>query len=578
MMHWEFPKPEDDPKYKKDYDAVFGEGSFDRDKAAKKEQRQIPKFEDTAPKDPKEYTLNSRFFWDPDKSVGVVEKDGKFVGVACLVAKEVADPASYVKRFGLDFRRDIQWKGISGLLDHLARAPLFKAVLVTSSDVSFDLKPDIPRELEGRMRWLNRNFNYHKATLDALKDDIKLEKELGMFPVSQKTLDREKEENLNANRFLDEKRADESRIQERLRKHAQIKANLFTASLFFYVYTSEFNNSDQAFKEIARKRYAAKMEIVKSYFIKCTDVGDPEIVFTGFIPNPSRLRTYGNIALSENAAGFRSDKDVAIALRKMFTAALEVPKEEFQVEEQIHIPDEKVSQEGPRKAFLGHVLSSVVKDKVTKSRVYFPLDVLTRHCVLYGVTRSGKSLLALILIKEALANGIKVVVFDPHGSLVNRLGEKENLKVYRVHGDITGKLREIYEIASSWEETAELKLLVVLDETRLLRAKNLVNCVNELGKRGVGFVLITQYSTSLPPEVRNVGSYFILSSMTEVEQQRFREVTLHPSSNLISRLPRATSFVFSPYWSGEPFFIRHKSVESTKNVGGKSGKIPHVPI
>jgi hypothetical protein len=105
-----------------------------------------------------------------------------------------------------------------------------------------------------------------------------------------------------------------------------------------------------------------------------------------------------------------------------------------------------------------------------------------------------------------------------------------------------------------------LKFLVVLDETRLLRAKNLVNCLNELGKRGVGFLLITQYSTSLPPEARNVGTYFILSSMTEVEMQRFKDVTLHPSSNLISRLPRATSFVFSPYFYPEPFFVRHRFV------------------
>jgi hypothetical protein len=40
--------------------------------------------------------------------------------------------------------------------------------------------------------------------------------------------------------------------------------------------------------------------------------------------------------------------------------------------------------------------------------------------------------------------------------------------------DITDKLQKIYEEASSWPETNELKLLVVLDETRLLRAKNLV--------------------------------------------------------------------------------------------------------
>ncbi|MFQ5951149.1 MAG: helicase HerA domain-containing protein, partial [Candidatus Geothermarchaeales archaeon] len=302
------------------------------------------------------------------------------------------------------------------------------------------------------------------------------------------------------------------------------------------------------------------MEIVQSYFISCVDVEDPEIVFTGFVPTEDRIRTYGGIALSEDAAGFSSDKDVAIALRKMFTTALEVPKEEFQIDEQIHVPGREVSEEGPGRAFIGYVVRSIVNNQVTKRRVNLPLDALVRHCLILGTTRSGKSMLAYILIREALATGVKVVVFDPHGSIVNRLRAHPNLKTYRVSGSITNKLREIYDAASQWKETNKLRLLVVLDETSLLKAKNLVDCLNELGKRGVSFCLSTQYSTSIPPPARNVGTYFILSSMTEVEMQRFHEVTLHPSSKLISRLPRATSFVFSPYWVGDPFFVRHRTV------------------
>jgi hypothetical protein len=70
----------------------------------------------------------------------------------------------------------------------------------------------------------------------------------------------------------------------------------------------------------------------------------------------------------------------------------------------------------------------------------------------------------------------------------------------------------------------------VLDETRLLKAKNIVYCINKLGKRGVGFILVTQYSTSIPPEIRNVGTYFIMGAISETEIQRFKDVTLHPSS------------------------------------------------
>jgi len=85
--------------------------------------------------------------------------------------------------------------------------------------------------------------------------------------------------------------------------------------------------------------------------------------------------------------------------------------------------------------------------------------------------------------------------------------------------------------------------------------------LNELGKRGVGFVLITQYSTSIPPEARNLGTYFIMAAMSETEIERFREVTLHPSSKLITRLPRATSFIFSPYFYSDPFFVRHRHMK-----------------
>ena len=197
-----------------------------------------------------------------------------------------------------------------------------------------------------------------------------------------------------------------------------------------------------------------------------------------------------------------------------------------------------------------------------KRRVYFPLDVLTGHAILFGKTRTGKSFLSLILIREALKNGIKVIVIDPHGTLTKRLKKNDLLKTIFTMGkrDITKELEEIYQDASTWPETNELKLLVVLDETRLLKAKNLIHCLNELGKRGVGFILITQYSTSIPSEARNVGTYFIMAAMSKREVQRFKDVTLHPSSKLITRLPRAYSFIFSPYFYPEPFFIKHRKI------------------
>lgn len=51
----------------------------------------------------------------------------------------------------------------------------------------------------------------------------------------------------------------------------------------------------------------------------------------------------------------------------------------------------------------------------------------------------------MILIKEALINNIKVIAFDPHGTLYNRLGQHELLKVVFTHGkkDISDELEEI---------------------------------------------------------------------------------------------------------------------------------------
>jgi len=373
-----------------------------------------------------------------------------------------------------------------------------------------------------------------------------------------------KEEKDYARKFLQSVKTLETQIQDYLRPYFLIKENLFAAALFFYVYTSPKDSLRECVEEIVRRKYSVKMEISKTYFVQCSDVKDPIIVFNPELyPFFREYRKYLCLALAKDIAGFNSDKDIGIAVKRMFTTALLVPTEE-PIDEQIHIPSKEISAKGPRKAFLGYVLRSVVKKKVTKKRVYFPLDVLTSHAIIFGKTRTGKSFFSLLLIKEALANGIKVNVFDPHGTLADRLRPNKGLDIVMTHGrsDITSSLQEIFEKASEWPETNELKQLIVLDETRLLRAKNLVYCINELGKRGVGFVLVTQYSTSIPPEIRNVGTYFIMAAMSETEIKRFKDVTLHPSSKLITRIPRATSYIFSPYWYPEPFFIKHRKVSS----------------
>jgi hypothetical protein len=539
------------------YENRFGRGSWGKDHGAI----------DSNDKSPTGFTAYEpivKRYWDHEQAVGVIERDGKFIGIACLVAKEVVEKESFVRRFGLSFEKDVHWHAVSGLLEHLSRSPMFKAVLVTTSRIPFKLEPDIPEQLEGQTNWTRRNYEYHRDQADTLHLDLEQQKASHIFGgINPTYLPKQmKEEQDHARRFLDATRRLESQAQEHLKNFFLIKDNLFAAALFFYVYSDAKDDAETCVAEIENRKYSAKMEILKTYFVKCDDVRDPLIVFNPeFHPFFRELEKYFCITLGQDIAGFNSDKDVAIVLKHFFTTALELPTEE-PIEEQIHIPTEEVSQRITRSALIGYVVESIIKKKFTKRPVYFPLDVLTGHAITYGKTRTGKSFFSLILIREALASNVRVKVFDPHGTLAKRLESSDLLEIHFTKGraDITAELQKIYDSASNWPETNELKLLVVLDETRLLKAKNLIYCLNELGKRGVGFVLITQYSTSIPAEARNVGTYFIMAAMSENEIERFKEVTLHPGSKLITRMPRATCYIFSPYWYGDPFFFKVKTL------------------
>jgi len=542
------------------YEQRYGKGSWERDKAigiSEDRSAQIHGFQ--------EFHDPFKTYWNDEVDVGVLERDNKFIGIACLVAKEVVDKEGFVEKFGLGFGGDVHWKAAPVLLDHLSRSPMFKAVLVTLSKLPFKIEPDIPEELEGRLNWAKRNYEYHKEKADTLKIQIEEQETSGTFggPYPKFLPKQMKEEQDHARYFLEGVEGVEAEIHKHLQPYFLMKENLIAVALFLYVYTNPHENIEDAINEILARKRAAKIEANETYFVKCSDVRDPLIVFNPeFFPSSDDMRKYCCIALTKDVASFEASYSVAGILRKMFSSALELPTEE-PIEEQIHIPTEEVSIPKPKSAFLGYVVSSIIKKKVTKRRVYFPLDILTGHGIIYGKTRVGKSFFCLIIIREALANGIKVTVFDPHGTLANRLRPSDLLRTVFTRGkaDITEELEEIYQEASTWTETNELRLLVILDETRLLKAKNLIHCLNELGKRGVGFILITQYSTSIPPEARNIGTYFIMSAMSETEIQRFKEVTLHPSSKLITRLPRATSFIFSPYWYPEPFFLRHRRLD-----------------
>ena len=165
---------DDYAKYHKwSYEQQFGRGSWDKDHG-------VTDSSDNTPIGLAAYEPEVKRYWDNERAIGIIEKDGKYVGIACLVAKEVVEKESFVRRFGLSFGKDIQWHAVSSLLDHLARSPMFKAVLVTTSRIPFKLEPDIPEALQGRTNWMTRNYEYHKDQADTLKLNLEQQTSSGI--------------------------------------------------------------------------------------------------------------------------------------------------------------------------------------------------------------------------------------------------------------------------------------------------------------------------------------------------------------------------------------------------------------
>ncbi len=257
------------------YDQRYGQGSWDADRGGEESTPQ------TVPTGFTEYLPNVRKYWDEERAIGVLERDGKFLGVACLAAKEVVDKESYVRRFGLSFEKDVQWRSVAGLLDHLARSPTFKAVLVTTSKIPFKLEADVSDDLQGRLNWAERNYNFHKDKSDTLKMHIEAQggRDLGVGTSPLHLPKQMKEEEIHAKKFLDEMRLIEGQIDTHMKPYFQIKENLFAAALFFYVYTDAKESFPDCLREIEARKHSAKQEIMKTYFVSVSDVKDPLIVF-----------------------------------------------------------------------------------------------------------------------------------------------------------------------------------------------------------------------------------------------------------------------------------------------------------
>jgi nucleoside-triphosphatase THEP1 len=236
---------------------------------------------------------------------------------------------------------------------------------------------------------------------------------------------------------------------------------------------------------------------------------------------------------AKDIGNFEADKSVGAVLRKMFTAALEVPPEGVMVDEKIFVPDD-LPPETARSALLGNVVTSVIERKSSRQKVFFPLDTLTRHAIITGSSGEGKTYFAMHLALEAASRGIECLLIDPHGHF-QLLPKRDNIRREYVSSSeqIAAVLKQVYQEAFTqtiMPGEARLRKLVIIDEIsahkfnmkRILPILN--SCFSELRKFGYGFVIICTYATDqrgISPTVReNSETYFVFRKKTLNELER----------------------------------------------------------
>lgn len=85
------------------YEQTYGRGSWDEGVS-----------KDKIPRGFEVYDNPFRSYWSKEHSIGILERDKRFIGVACLAAKEITNKESFVRRLGLSFE-NVQWKAASSL-------------------------------------------------------------------------------------------------------------------------------------------------------------------------------------------------------------------------------------------------------------------------------------------------------------------------------------------------------------------------------------------------------------------------------------------------------------------------------
>lgn len=250
----------------------------------------------------------------------------------------------------------------------------------------------------------------------------------------------------------------------------------------------------------------------------------------------------------------------------------------------------------------------------TKRSYFHPSD-MTTHVLVAGSTGSGKSVTASIFVEEALMKNIPAVIFDPTSQwtgFVRQCKDKNLLRFYKEFGfsedDSKSFKGLIYNVADpdfnirfksfmnpgevtvfnmhslkpeeydtavrniidkifkeSWEESQDLKLLLVFDEVHRLLEKyggkggyvSLEKACREFRKWGIGLVMVSQVSADFKEAVS--GNILTDIQMNTKSMEDIKKIAHKYGTNYSSKVTRqgiGIAMVQNPaYNNGKPWFV-----------------------
>lgn len=254
----------------------------------------------------------------------------------------------------------------------------------------------------------------------------------------------------------------------------------------------------------------------------------------------------------------------------------------------------------------------------TEKKAWINPNDLTTHALVAGATGSGKSVSASVITEEALKKGIPVVVFDPTAQWTGfvRPCKDENLlrcyplfgmkredarpfkgliyevtdpnikidfKKYMKPGEVTvftlNKLKPgEYDVAVQnivdtifavgWEESPDLRMLVVFDEVHRLLEKYggkggyvaLEKACREFRKWGIGLVMASQVSSDFKEAV--MGNVLTEIQLNTKSMEDIKKIETKYGKNYSSRITHegvGVGMLQNPkYNEGKPYFIQFR--------------------